>query len=259
MKIYKLIKGQFNKLSHLIASNAPIWMIFSHFKLSYTHRLSNNRQKLIEQRDSFRELSKSLQIDTDWFSGNIPTWLKAFEAIRYDRECDLKCLEIGSWQGQSAYFLLYYFNNAQLTCVDTWEGADEHKSGDAISNEILSNIEVTFDENLKEFKNRYEKYKGTSYQYFNDNFKRDKYDLVYIDGSHHVDDVIVDAVKAFEMIKEGGLLIFDDYFWHYYDNTIDNPSGAINAFLRMKKHQLKIICFDYQLVLQKTKSSIRQK
>ena len=48
---------------------------------------------------------------------------------------------------------------------------------------------------------------------FSSNFyEPEKYNLIYNDGSHHSDDVIVDAFKAFEMLKVGGIMIFDDYF-----------------------------------------------
>ena len=85
----------------------------------------------------------------------------------------------------------------------------------------------------------------------------DIYDTIYVDGSNNSDDIIVDAVKCFEMVREGGLLIFDDYFWMYYDQDIDNPAGAINALLRLKHKQLEILCFDYQIIVRKKASSSR--
>tara|TARA_R110002110_G_scaffold119309_2_gene293735 strand:+ start:19812 stop:20003 length:192 start_codon:yes stop_codon:yes gene_type:complete len=63
--------------------------------------------------------------------------------------------------------------------------------------------------------------------------------LTYVNGSHHKNDVIIDAVKCFEMLKVGGIMIFDDYFWQYYPDAIDNPAGAINTFLRLKKDFIK--------------------
>ena len=37
-----------------------------------------------------------------------------------------------------------------------------------------------------------------------------KYDIIYIDGSHEARDVLEDAVLAYRLLKIGGLLIFDD-------------------------------------------------
>ena len=241
----------------MILSDAPTWLILSHFKLNYLHRIFTVRKSFKKKQESFREYAKDFHIDNDWFSPNIPTWLMAFRKQSYEKNSALKCLEIGSWQGQSALFLLSYFAKADLTCVDTWEGADEHKDNNAPNNEILSKVEMVFDANLSGYKDRVTKYKGNSYQYFNDYFERDKFDFIYIDGSHHSDDVLVDAIKAFEMLKVGGLMIFDDYFWKYYRRTIDNPSGAINAFVRLKRYQIEVICFDYQLAIKKSSPSVR--
>ena len=257
MKILRIIRGQLSKLKTMILSDAPAWLILTHFKLNYLHRLSSAKKIFMTEEYNFRQYAKTLKLDNDWFSGNIPTWLMAFQKQSYNKQTFLKCMEIGSWQGQSAVFLLSYFDNANLTCVDTWEGADEHKNFHASNHEVLSKVEKSFDANLAQYEDRLTKYKGTSYSYFNDCFEIDKFDLIYIDGSHHSDDVVVDAVKSFEMLKVGGLMIFDDYFWKYYDRTIDNPSGAINLFVRLKRNQLEVICFDYQLVVRKTSSSVR--
>ena len=67
-----------------------------------------------------------------------------------------------------------------------------------------------------------------------------KYDLIYIDGSHCVDDVMLDALKAFQRLNIGGIIIFDDYFWSFYDNPKSNPAVAINAFINLKREFLKV-------------------
>ena len=139
-----------------------------------------------------------------------------------------------------------------MTCVDTWEGADEHKSGDATTEKSLSSIENSFNKNLSIFKGRLIKYKGTSYSFFNNTTSKSVYDIIYIDGSHHCDDVIIDAVKGFQMLKVGGVMIFDDYMWQYYPNSINNPAAAINCFLKLKKGSYKVVRTYYQLIIKKT-------
>ena len=218
------------------------------FWLGFTHMLT--RGKYEKKRAAFREQAKSLTLDNDWFSDNIHTWVRAFERCGLYEKDALKCMEIGSFQGQSAYFTLSEFKNAQLTCVDTWKGADGEKVDEV--------TEKAFDDNLKPFANRLMKYKGKSYVFFHDHFESEIYDFVYIDGSHYSDDVMLDAVRGFQMLKVGGLMIFDDYLWHYYDRPIDNPAGAVHAFLRMKHFHHEFIGFDYQLVIRKIGSSIIQ-
>lgn len=194
---------------------------------------------------------QQLNLSNDWFSKNIPFWVSVFDEYKFQEKEKIEALEIGSWEGLSSYFILHYLKKAVLTCVDTWEGADEHQSGDAASLEVLSNVENTFDTNLAKYQQRLTKYKGTSYSYFGKNFERNKFDLIYVDGSHHCDDVIIDAIKSFEMLKIGGILIFDDYLWQYYANPIDNPASAIHSFLKLKNGSYKILRTYYQLIILK--------
>ena len=167
---------------------------------------------------------------------------------------NINILEIGSWEGLSSHFILSTFPNAHLTCVDTWEGADEHRDGTDATTEILTDIENKFNSNLSQFESRLTKFKGTSYSFFENNPTKSIYDFIYVDGSHHCDDVMIDAVKCFEKLKVGGVMIFDDYFWQHYKNAIENPAAAINLFLRMKKGAYKIIRMYYQLIIIKEES-----
>ncbi len=245
-----------SKLFFFIKCNTPLWVIKSYIFFKYRYHFK--RRKLRVNRDKFvDQVRQKLTLDHNWFTHAIPLWLIAFSNTGFEASKKIKCLEIGSFQGLSAYFTLNHFSNASLVCVDTWEGADEHRNQEHTTKEILGSIETTFDKNLTVFSERLEKFKGTSLAYFNKHFALDAYDMIYVDGSHHSDDVIVDAVKSFEMLKIGGLLIFDDYFWTYYKRKIDNPAGAINAFLRLKRHQLKIVSFGHQLIVQKISSSER--
>ena len=72
----------------------------------------------------------------------------------------------------------------------------------------------------------------------------EKYDFIYIDASHEPDDVMSDAVLSFELLKQDGLLIFDDYGWGDCAKGID---GFINAY------QKKIEVFEksYQVFIRK--------
>ena len=249
------------KLRFLIRTDAPLWVIKARFVLKYKHRFLNkfsiSGRLYLDRRAEFRIIKKKLRLDNDWFTGSILTWLRAIDSSDLRNKNKIRCLEVGSWQGLSAFFLLSELPNAHLVCVDTWEGADEHKGSTATTATILASVEATFDANLLEFQDRLVKFKGTSLSYYANNFEPNAYDLIYVDGSHNSDDVVVDAVKCFEMLSTGGLLIFDDYFWNYYANEIDNPAGAINTFLRLKRYQLEILCFDYQMIVRKISCSAR--
>lgn len=54
-----------------------------------------------------------------------------------------------------------------------------------------------------------------------------KVDLVFIDGSHEYEDVLADSRTALRMIREGGIVIWDDY-----DFRIPGVVGALNTLRR---------------------------
>jgi hypothetical protein len=80
----------------------------------------------------------------------------------------------------------------------------------------------------------------TSTEYFKTD-RRATYDMIYIDGSHIAKDVLRDAVCAFDYLKKGGVMVFDDYDWL----AIDDPTGkqrprlAIDAWSTVMKPFIK--------------------
>lgn len=70
------------------------------------------------------------------------------------------------------------------------------------------------------------------------------YDYIFIDGSHHKEDVLYDAVNAFSLLKSGGILFFDDY-------GAPEPQCAIEAFKTCFNAHFEIIHQNYHLILRK--------
>ncbi|HQR29137.1 MAG TPA: class I SAM-dependent methyltransferase [Anaeromyxobacteraceae bacterium] len=249
------------RLAFLLRSRAPLWVIAAYYRLHLAYqvgkRLGGRPRTYAERAAAFARAKAGLELDHDWFTGNLPRWLWIFEKFGFRGRSEVRCLEIGSWQGLSAWFVLHELPGARITCVDTWGGADEHHADLQGSRERISNAERVFDRNLRPFADRVEKYRGTSLSWFASRTGPETFDLVYVDGSHHCDDVMVDAVKCFEMLAVGGVMIFDDYFWRYYEDARDNAAGAINAFLRLHRHRLRIVSFGHQLAVQKTGEASR--
>lgn len=71
---------------------------------------------------AFRD--SELDSSTDWLSMRTPVWERIIQQ-RVEPNQPLEILEIGSWEGLSANYILRAFQQANLTCVDTWEGSDE--------------------------------------------------------------------------------------------------------------------------------------
>jgi predicted O-methyltransferase YrrM len=76
-------------------------------------------------------------------------------------------------------------------------------------------------------------------------------DLIYVDGSHKTKDVIQDAVLSWNLLKLGGVMIFDDNGWG--EEVYNMPSVAIEAFLQAYQTHYFLLGKGWQVYLQKTK------
>lgn len=243
-------QGVLTNALYLLKTNAPSDVLQS-YAFQALNRGSLERYRRAQA--DFNASLSSMRLSTNWFSGHVPFWLSALEQYQLESKPSITALEIGSWEGLSSVFLLESLPQATLTCVDTWEGSDEQKGHAA-----LDHIERNFDHNLSKYKLRLTKYKGTSISYFSREPGKEAFDLIYVDGSHHCDDVLIDAVKGFERLRVGGIMIFDDYLWRFYPRLEDNPAAAINAFLRLKKGCYKVVNVYWQLIIEKTAESRHQ-
>jgi hypothetical protein len=253
MPIKNKLKNRLSIFLYLISSGASVGVILKSVYCFFV-RPGENSENLSEQA-KFRNSIKKLELSNDWFTPNIPIWLWLFDSHGFKKEKELNVLEIGSWEGLSSFFILSKFPNATLTCVDTWEGADEHKQGEASTVGYLYDIEKKFDKNLHQFQGRYNKVRLSSYSFFGEANNTNFYDFIYIDGSHYCDDVLIDALNGFRALKLGGVMIFDDYLWRVYDERSFNPASAINLFLKLKRKYCKIIFVNNQLAIIKIADS----
>jgi predicted O-methyltransferase YrrM len=192
-------------------------------------------------------VDRGYEQSNNWFENHRAEW-DTFMA-RYKPQT---LLEIGSYEGASACYLIDTLARdaaIELHCVDTWEGSVEHTNGDP----PMSLVEKRFQRNTAlaiqsaAHPVNLVVHKGESGIILPELIAakmHERFDLIYIDGSHRAPDVLFDAVVAFKLLKPGGLMIFDDYLWH--DPSIEsfdplrNPKIAIDAFTNVYGQEIKI-------------------
>ena len=165
----------------------------------------------------------------------------------------LRALEIGCYRGGMTRFLLQ--NGIQFVdCVDTFEGSPEHKD-----RPMMIQAKSQFLSNMANYAGRYYCFTGNSLGFYCDRavmfenpVVEQDFDLIYIDASHDSRDVIVDSVLSFQLLKVGGILIWDDFLWRYYENEYRNPKPAIDFFLAAFEPQIEVLEKNYQVSVRRT-------
>lgn len=150
-------------------------------------------------------------------------------------------LEIGTYEGlASIWFAKKYLKNNQstLTIVDPFIIDDK-------TTDMKSYTEEIFKLNYEKFQNnKINFFKNTSDEFFK--FNIHKFNLIYIDGSHELDDIKKDLENSDLCLEKGGIIWCDDY----KKSTVDCHI-PIDNFLRKNENRYKVIFKDYQIAFQK--------
>lgn len=135
--------------------------------------------------------------------------------------------------------------------IDTFEDSMD------IPKEKVKNLLNDFKENLASYitssptKTKIYVHKGISGEVIRTFGSKNKFDFIYIDGSHVARDVLEDAMLCWRLLKTGGVMIFDDYGWRKFKNPLLRPDLAINAFLQVFQEQYKVLHIGYQVAIEK--------
>lgn len=160
-----------------------------------------------------------------------------------------KILEIGCYEGRSTLWFLEKMS-ANVTVVDTFQGDDQQKHMG-----VDQNFKGRFLSNVEPYRSRVTVIEGKSQDILPT--LKDKFDLIYIDGSHLEEDVYADGVNSYRLLNEGGYLVFDDYQMFYDDGAKQyRPKNAIDRF--MAEFKMEVIHAGWQMILRKkeTKKAI---
>jgi hypothetical protein len=183
----------------------------------------------------------------DWFTVHIPAW----EAVLSQLEGGpVSVLELGSYEGLSAAFLLWRLPEAHLTCVDTFDGIPAYAAYG-----ISAELEDAFDRNVALVDaGRVRKLVGRTHQILPKLVdEQAHFDLVYVDASHQALDVAIDAAFSWQLLTDAGVVIFDDYGpIPPGEDPLNHPTPAIDAFLGIVSGRYEVIDDRRQLIVRKT-------
>ncbi|KZT20642.1 glycosyltransferase family 8 protein [Neolentinus lepideus HHB14362 ss-1] len=190
----------------------------------------------------------------DWFSFNIDTWKVLFPLVKPSP----RILEIGSWEGRSAVFLLNELcaDGGEVVCIDHFD-LMAAPAGRERYRKLVHNLTLTG----KKFRVIDEFSMPGLMRLLHEHVqsKSRGFDWVYVDGSHEADDTLLDGELTWRLANDGAVIIFDDYHWDVEpEESIHHPKRGIDAFLALHEGEYERLSSSshHQVIIQK-KSDMR--
>jgi len=183
----------------------------------------------------------ALNTENLWVENNLNCFLNLFEEYDEYKEKKINILELGSYQGASAFLFLNLLKNSKITCVDSFTDETSYR---------------LFKKNLESFlENRVIISKSSTLSFFSKQMKKNFYDIIYIDAGHGYSDLTIDIYCSFDQAVNGGIIIFDDYEWNEknFISMNKNVRLAINDFLERASGCYEVLHHGYIVILKKIK------
>ena len=189
-------------------------------------------------------------VTQDWFSHNIERWTSLFPLVQSKTP---RVLEIGSWEGRSAVFLLDDLckEGGEIVCIDHF---------DLLLTEAGRQRLERMNHNLALTGKKYRIFAEFSFpalmKILGEEMTTSEpgFDWIYVDGSHEADDTFLDGELAWRLARKDAIMIFDDYHWDKEsEDSIHHPKRGIDAFMLLHEGEYERLsdAVEYQVVLRK--------
>lgn len=190
-----------------------------------------------------------MKFTNEWTQFNVPIWEKYLNHLK--GKPNLRALEIGTYEGQSAIWFLKNILNHKSCKIDVVDPFFYPNPAGSLDKHDL--IKGRFLENTKRYESKLTLWEEFSFQalvrlhWVGGN----EFDLIYVDGEHYAKNVLEDAVLAFALLKPGGIMIFDDYAWDVKRSAYGKPKIAVDAFLAVYGDKIDLLHKSYQVIIRK--------
>lgn len=171
-------------------------------------------------------------------------WMKWLQQFRDQPVCGL---EIGTFKGESAEWMMENIcthEESRYFCIDRYEPYVEFPTTD------FAALKQEAETRIARFAPKGQLFVGCSNTILR-HWDESNVDFVYVDGAHDAQNVLRDAVMAWELLNVGGVMIFDDVNWGNPTKPLDRPLIALDAFIHCYQLQLEVLGRGAQLAVRK--------
>ncbi|KSB91336.1 hypothetical protein AS593_23830 [Caulobacter vibrioides] len=154
--------------------------------------------------------ARGFEFTTAWASNNIPFVAPLLRDFVEGRDGKIRYMEIGAYEGRNLALMDWMFpERFEVTVIDPWFDEDLNPE------EKYHAVEPRFHRNMaRTGLGAVSTIKGFStYELPKMLAENQRFDLIYIDGSHTALAVMIDLCCCASLLEVGGMMVLDDY-WH---------------------------------------------
>jgi predicted O-methyltransferase YrrM len=194
--------------------------------------------------------ARGFEFTYDCVSNNIPfvaPVLRAF-AARLGAE-PIRYLEIGAYEGRNIAFMDWLLpGRLEITAIDPWfdETHNPEPAYHGIEARFRRNAARTGARSMNVIRS------FSSIELPKMQAAGERFDLIYVDGSHTAVDVMIDMCFCANLLKVGGMMILDDYWHDVSDIGGPGVKQAVDRFLGVFRRHFDVAAAYRQVVLVKT-------
>jgi predicted O-methyltransferase YrrM len=164
-------------------------------------------------------------------------------------------LEIGVYTGTSLIEIVKMIPGSRGVAIDSWKNYSEQQHA-TMNNMVESGVECAFYINVEKARlsSRISARKGDSYDILLEmNRDGEKYDFIYVNGSHLCLNVYLDLMLSWKLLNVGGIMAIDDYTWNIGDDfeKLKRPFESVNHFLEKCSNEITVLNKGYRIFIEK--------
>jgi predicted O-methyltransferase YrrM len=162
----------------------------------------------------------------------------------------IRVLEIGTYAGISLINIIKRIPNSIGIGIDMWSNYNENT---LLNNTDNLKVKDSFIKNiiLEGLQERISGIKMKSQDCLLQMIKNsEKFDFIYVDGSHLLLDCYLDLFLSWQILEVGGILAIDDYYYKK-NNLLESPYEGVNHFLKVMDGKYKILSKAYRIFIEK--------
>jgi predicted O-methyltransferase YrrM len=190
----------------------------------------------------------------DWFTHNSTNFTDCKNRLVEEFGEVTSILEIGCYEGRSTCWMLENMlsDTGTIICIDPFTTSENGQADPAVRDSVLEgrfNHNVNLSKKSTQTVNVIPTVSYTSLATLISSGKQ--FDFIYVDGDHTGEAAMTDACMSWGLLRTGGIMLFDDYFWDHAPDMLDRPKAAIDAFMNTFTRRFKVTGVGYQIAIQK--------